>query len=64
MKVIIEGCEAHFNGADEPSEASIEVVGPPDEDLENGFVLLVHPEVSLAVPREFLARALRAFEGT
>ncbi len=45
----------------EPEYVKIEVVGWPDEDLPRGSVLLVHPDVSLEVDAEELARALRPF---
>lgn len=70
MKVIIEG-RAHFKrdnpafreDGDEGQPPDVDVVlcGHPEEDLPRGAVLLVHPDVSLEVDAEELARALRPF---
>lgn len=63
MKVTIEG-KACFNGGegDDDREVPVEIVGAPDEDLDSGQVLLIHPKFSLELNRRELERALRPFE--
>lgn len=64
MKVIIEGRAFFPEGfvtEDDATEVPVEVRGPPDDDLEEWAVLLVHPKVSLEVSRDELERALRVF---
>lgn len=69
-KVIIEG-EVYFHHEmrtggmkpeDDEKEVPIEVVGPPDEDLDDWAILLVHPKVSIKLSRSELERALRVWE--
>lgn len=64
MKVIIEGA-AYVKGLHEPDhqalELPIEIIGPDNEDVPSGCVRLVHPEVTLEIGVEDLARALRPF---
>lgn len=63
MKVTIEG-QAYFNGGDgdDASEVPVQVLGPPDEDLQRGQILLVHPKFSIKLDAWELQAALRAFE--
>ncbi len=63
MKAIIEGV-ASFNGGvgDDMTEVPIEVLGPPDEEMEPGQILLVHPKFSIQLSRRELSAALRMFE--
>jgi len=62
MKVIID-CELHLLGDEDGQLArKLEVIGAPDEDLEDGYVMLVTPEASIAVLGSDLRRALKVFE--
>lgn len=61
MKVIVD-CELHLLDDEEPHDRKLEVIGAPDEDLDDGYVMLVTPEASIAVLGSDLRRALRAFE--
>lgn len=63
MKAIIEG-RACFNGGkgDDTHEVKIEVLGAPDEEMEPGQILIVHPKVSIELNRRELLAALRMFE--
>lgn len=65
MKVIIEA-EAFFppdsGMVDDGKEVPVELVGHPDEDLEEWAVAIVHPNVTLKLSHEELRRALRVFD--
>lgn len=63
MKAIIEGV-ACFNGGkgDDTHAVEIKVLGAPDEEMEPGQVLLVHPKFSIELNRRELVAALRMFE--
>lgn len=54
--------DLHQDGLDEVIATKLKIVGTPDEDLEEGKVLLICDGFSLEVDRDHLARALRAFE--
>ena len=64
MKVIIEGKACFASGAkqDDDRNVDVQVLGHPDEDIEHGHILLVHPHVSLELSLVDLQAALRAFE--
>ena len=63
MKVIFD-CELHLLGDEdgEDLDRKLEVIGAPDEDLEEGYVMLVTPEASICVLASDLRRALKVFE--
>lgn len=63
MKVIID-CELHLLGDEEDGDLDrkLEVIGSPDEDLEEGYVTLATPEASICVLASDLRRALKVFE--
>jgi hypothetical protein len=65
VKVTIAGTASfHIDTGlgDDLSEGEVTIVGAPDEDLETGQVLLIHPKFSLEVNLRDLERALRPFE--
>lgn len=63
MKVTIEG-KACFNGGegDDAHDVPVTIVGAPDEDLDDGQVLICHPKFSIELNLRELERALRPFE--
>ena len=65
MKAIIEA-QAYFkrelHTEDDTHEVEIEIRGAPDDDLEQGQILLVHPKCSLELNLSELQAALRMFE--
>jgi hypothetical protein len=65
MKVTIEGTASfHVDTGvgDDLSEVEVTIVGAPDEDLDDGQVLIIHPKFSLELNLRELERALRPFE--
>jgi hypothetical protein len=65
VKAIIEG-KACFNEGlgvpDDTTEVEIQVIGSPNEDLDQGQILFVHDKVSLELNLRELQAALRMFE--
>jgi hypothetical protein len=63
VKAIIKGM-AFFNGGvgDDDREVPIQVLGAPDEDMDDGQILIVHPKCSIELNLRELQAALRMFE--
>lgn len=63
MKAIIRGT-AYFNGGkgDDSKDVDVAVVGAPDEDMDPGQILIVHPKFSIELSRRELVAALRMFK--
>lgn len=61
MKVII-ACQLHLKGSDSGIYTDLKITGTPDDDLDDGMILLNTPEASIEVSCSELRRALKAFK--
>lgn len=66
MKAIIEA-KVYFpkprHEESDNDDVKVEVVASPDEDLDRGQILIIHPKMSIELSAHELRAVLRMYEG-